>query len=87
MTTPTLETPRIMVVDDTPQNLEVLEAMLCEQDCEVFAMPNGTTALEAAVRLQPHLILLDIMMPGLDGYEVCTRLKADPGSRKFPFSS
>ena len=84
MTEPLVETPRIMIVDDTPQNLELLEAMLGEQGYEVFALPDGKMALQAAVRDQPHLILLDILMPGMDGYEVCTRLKADPRLKEIP---
>ncbi|MEI6783783.1 MAG: hybrid sensor histidine kinase/response regulator [Verrucomicrobiota bacterium] len=78
------ETPRIMIVDDTPQNLDLLETMLIKQGCEVFALPDGEMALQAAVRNPPHLILLDILMPGLDGYEVCTRLKADPQLKHIP---
>ena len=73
-----------MIVDDTPQNLELLEAMLSEQGYKVFALPDGEMALQAALREQPHLILLDILMPGLDGYEVCTRLKADPQLQEIP---
>ncbi len=80
----TSETSRIMIVDDTPQNLELLEAMLSEQGYKVFALPDGEMALQAALREQPHLILLDILMPGLDGYEVCTRLKADPQLQEIP---
>ena len=75
---------RILIVDDTPQNLQLLEALLREQGCQVFALPSGELALAAAARIQPDLILLDILMPGLDGYEVCARLKADPGTRDIP---
>ena len=78
MTERTRETPRILVVDDTPQNLQLLEAMLRDQGYRVFALPNGEMALKAVLKDQPDLILLDVLMPGLDGYEVCSRLKADP---------
>jgi DNA-binding response OmpR family regulator len=84
MTEPAPNPSRIMIVDDTPQNLQLLEAMLREQGCQVFALPNGEMALRAAARTLPDLILLDIMMPGMDGYEVCTRLKADPQTRDIP---
>lgn len=84
MTEPTCETPRILVVDDTPQNLQLLEAMLRGQGYRVFALPNGAMALKAAARDQPDLILLDILMPGLDGYEVCSRLKAEPQLADIP---
>jgi len=73
-----------MIVDDVPQNMALLEAMLRETGCEVFTLPDGEMALQAAVRDQPDLILLDILMPGLDGYEVCARLKADPRLKDIP---
>ena len=74
-----------MIVDDTPQNLQLLEAMLREQGYHVFALPNGEMALKAAAMDQPDIILLDILMPGgMDGYEVCARLKADPNLRDIP---
>ncbi len=77
-------TPRIMVVDDTPSNLHLLESMLRGQGYRVFALPNGEMALKAAALERPDLILLDILMPGLDGYEVCSRLKATPALREIP---
>ena len=78
-------TPRVMIVDDTPQNLQLLEAMLRDQGYRVFAMPSGEMAIKAAAMDQPDIILLDILMPGgMDGYEVCTRLKADPNLRDIP---
>jgi CheY-like chemotaxis protein len=73
-----------MIVDDAPQNLQLLETMLESQGCQVFAMPSGEMALKALARDQPHLILLDVLMPGLDGYEVCARLKADPQFKEIP---
>lgn len=84
MTEPTRERPRILVVDDTPQNLQLLEAMLRDQGYRVFALPSGAMALKAVLKDQPDLILLDILMPGLDGYEVCSRLKADPQLADIP---
>ncbi len=78
------ERPRIMIVDDAPQNLQLLESMLENQGCQVFAMPSGEMALKALDRDRPHLILLDVRMPGLDGYEVCARLKADPQFKEIP---
>jgi two-component system sensor histidine kinase/response regulator len=84
MTTPTQNPPRIMIVDDTPQNLHVLEAMLRDQGYQVFAMPGGELALRAAARDQPDLFLLDILMPGMNGYELCSRLKADPVLQDIP---
>ena len=78
------EAPRIMIVDDAPQNLELLEFMLLAQGYQVFALPNGEMALKAAAKTRPAMILLDILMPGLDGYEVCRRLKADPHLQDIP---
>jgi adenylate cyclase len=72
-----------MVVDDTPANVRVLEARLAREGYEVIAAHDGEQALRAAREQQPDLILLDIMMPKLDGIEVCRRLKDDPS---FPFT-
>jgi len=76
--------PRILVVDDVPENIEVLRGIL-RPDYQVLAALNGRRALEIAARdPQPDLILLDVMMPGLDGYEVCRRLKASPACAGIP---
>ena len=75
---------RILIVDDTPQNIDILQATLIEIDADLLIATNGTRALDLAQRLQPDLILLDVMMPGLDGFEVCTRLKADPRTADIP---
>jgi len=80
----TPEDARIMVVDDTPQNLRLLENLLTERGYRVFALPNGEMALRAAAKHMPDLILLDIDMPGLTGYEVCERLKRDPQLAEVP---
>ena len=77
--------PVILIVDDTPENLRVLGDMLEEEGYELLIATNGPDALETArTHPAPDLILLDIMMPGMDGYEVCGRLKADPETRKIP---
>ncbi|MBP0020116.1 MAG: response regulator [Cyanobacteria bacterium SBLK] len=68
----------ILVVDDTPENLSVLTQMLSEQNYEVRVAPNGKLALQSIRSKPPHLVLLDINMPGLNGYQVCETLKADP---------
>lgn len=67
----------IMIVDDNPANLKLLEDMLIGQGLEVRSFPRGRLALAAAAKCAPSLILLDITMPEMDGYEVCERLKAD----------
>ncbi len=74
----------IMVVDDIPENLKLLQELLDEQGYKVMAFPCGDRALQAAARHPPDLILLDIRMPEMDGYEVCRRLKADERLRDIP---
>ncbi|MCG8362437.1 MAG: response regulator [Pseudanabaenales cyanobacterium] len=74
----------ILIVDDTPDNLHLLSAMLTEQGYEVRAVTNGATALMGAQAQAPDLILLDIIMPGMDGYEVCQKLKANPLTQDTP---
>jgi signal transduction histidine kinase len=69
--------PCILVVDDEPYNIDLLEDIFSD-DYEVFSANSGIDALEIAARRKPDLILLDVMMPGIDGYEVCRRLKAKP---------
>ncbi len=74
----------ILVVDDTPDNLRLLSAMLTGQGYEVRKALNGKLALSACQMLLPDLILLDISMPGMDGYEVCQQLKASDRTRHVP---
>ncbi len=74
----------IMVVDDTPANLQLLEGLLRERGYHVRALPHGRLALAAAEAQPPDLILLDINMPDMNGYEVCERLKAHPQLKDIP---
>ena len=74
----------ILIVDDTSENLRLLSQMLAEQGYSVRAVPSGDRALESVRALPPDLILLDIRMPQMNGYEVCERLKADPGTSDIP---
>jgi two-component system cell cycle response regulator len=75
---------RVLVVDDVPANLKILEAKLTAEYFDVLMAPNGKVALELAVREQPDIILLDVMMPEMDGFEVCRRLKADGRTVHIP---
>ena len=76
--------PTVLVVDDTPDNLELMFGLLKDSH-RVIVANSGERALRLAqAELRPDLILLDIMMPGLDGYEVCRRLKAEPRTRDIP---
>lgn len=74
----------ILIVDDTLPNLRLLSTMLTEYDFEVRGVPNGALALTVARSSPPDLILLDINMPGMNGYEVCQQLKADPQTEAIP---
>ncbi|MBF0135050.1 MAG: SpoIIE family protein phosphatase [Magnetococcus sp. DMHC-1] len=79
-----MEKPRILVVDDVVDNLRILTILL-QNDYIVMAAKNGKKALDLAhAHPQPDLILLDVMMPGMDGFEVCRRLKEDPLTREIP---
>ncbi|MFI4913375.1 MAG: response regulator [Sedimentisphaeraceae bacterium JB056] len=66
---------RVMIVDDTPQNLKLLQNMLLRRGYDVYAIPNGRMALNAIEKIEPDIILLDINMPDIDGYEVCRSIK------------
>lgn len=75
--------PKILVVDDTLENRNVLRGLL-EAYATVYLAKNGEQAIKLANKRVPDLILLDIMMPGMDGYEVCKKLKADDATRDIP---
>lgn len=83
-TTPSDPQPDILIVDDTPENLHLLTRMLTKRGYKVRQAKSGMMALQTVAALPPDLILLDIMMPGMDGYEVCKRLKANPESAEIP---
>jgi two-component system sensor histidine kinase/response regulator len=74
----------IMIVDDTPANLKLLEHMLLRQGYEVRSFPLGRLALAAAIKKPPDLILLDVMMPEMNGYEVCQRMKSEGRLANIP---
>ena len=74
----------ILIVDDTPENLQVLSATLLDRGYKVRGVINGKMAIRSARAGSPDLILLDIKMPEMDGYEVCMQLKADPKTSEIP---
>ncbi len=79
-----VEKPTILVVDDTPENLSLMQALL-KDHYRVKGANNGERGLQIAMAdPPPDLILLDIMMPGMDGYEVCSHLKLEPHTRDIP---
>ncbi|TAJ64980.1 PleD family two-component system response regulator [Brevundimonas sp.] len=77
-------TARILVVDDVEANVRLLEAKLTLEYYEVMTAGDGAKALQIASDERPDIILLDVMMPGMDGFETCRRLKADPVTRHIP---
>lgn len=81
---PTASRGNILIVDDTPNNLRLLSSMLTQQGYEVRSAISGSVALMAVRTVHPDLILLDINMPKMGGYEVCERLKADEQIREIP---
>lgn len=76
--------PDILVVDDTPANLDLLTAMLGDRGYRVRVATNGPRALQAARASAPDLVMLDINMPGMHGYDVCRQLRADPVTAHVP---
>ena len=76
--------PLVLVVDDNKQNLELLLAYLEEVDCETASAVDGAEAMDAVRERQPDLILLDVMMPKMSGFEVCRRIKNDPKTTYIP---
>jgi two-component system, OmpR family, alkaline phosphatase synthesis response regulator PhoP len=73
--------PRVLIADDNPQGVELLEAYLSECDYDVATAADGEATLHKVQTWQPDVILLDIMMPKISGFEVCKRLRANPATR------
>ena len=79
-----MDTEKVLLVDDNPTNLQVLFQTLDGRGYNLLVAKDGETALSITRKALPDLILLDIMMPGIDGYEVCRQLKADPATKEIP---
>ena len=75
---------KILVVDDAPANVAVFSRLMTRLGYEVLTASDGESALQSVGRDRPDLVLLDVNMPGIDGFEVCRRLKADPATRLIP---
>jgi len=75
---------RILVVDDNPPNAELLEAYLKDSPWEIDLAFSGTQALEKVASFEPDIVLLDVMMPDISGFDVCRKLKGDPHTRDIP---
>jgi two-component system, OmpR family, alkaline phosphatase synthesis response regulator PhoP len=78
------KTPVILVVDDNQQNLELLQAYLEDMDCKTLPAHSGAETLEIIDADPPDLILLDVMMPKMSGFEVCRRIKSNPKTADIP---
>ena len=83
-TTPAAPSSRILIVDDTPANIQTLTATLKEKGYQISVALNGKQALDVLARVQPDLILLDVMMPEMDGFETCERIKASERWSQIP---
>src|SRR5256714_616383 len=79
-----MTTATILAVDDTPQNLRLLEALLGTDGYEVLTTTSGEEALRIVSERHPDLLLVDILMPGMDGYELCRRVRAGDKTRYLP---
>jgi PleD family two-component response regulator len=73
-----LAVARVLVMDDTPENINVLRGILQKERYRLFAASSGEAALKVAARIHPQIILMDVMMPGVNGFETCRRLKSIP---------
>ena len=78
------KTPTVLVVDDNQENLELLQAYLEDMDCLTIPAHDGLEALDIIATEAPDLILLDVMMPKMSGFEVCKRIKNDPKTSDIP---
>jgi CheY-like chemotaxis protein len=81
---PEVRDSTVLIADDNEQNVELMQAYLDEVGCRVLAAYDGEETLAAVAREKPDLILLDIMMPKLSGFEICRKLKADPATAGIP---
>ena len=75
-----MKTPRILIADDNAPNRELLESLLVKIDCETEFAVDGQDTINKVASFEPDLILLDVMMPKLNGFEVCRKIKSDPST-------
>ena len=80
----TVKQELILIVDDNPTNIQVLSDLLKEYGFKVLVAKDGESCLQRLEKIRPDLILLDVLMPGIDGFETCRRLKASPATREIP---
>jgi CheY-like chemotaxis protein len=82
--TPVPPSARILIVEDAPANIQALTATLKQKGYQISVATNGKQALEVLARVRPDLILLDVIMPEMDGFETCQRIKATEQWRQIP---
>ena len=80
----TINKPKILIVDDEIKNIKLLKAMLMSENYEIFENTSGEQALETVAAVKPDLILLDVMMPGINGFNVCRQLKQTDKTKIIP---
>ena len=78
-----LSAASILLVDDNAQNLELMAAFLEELPCTIQTASDGVQAIESIERMQPNLVILDVMMPRMSGFEVCQKIKSQPSTREI----
>jgi len=78
-----MEKSKILIADDNATNVELLEVYLADMDCQIAVAVDGRDTLEKVAQFQPDLILLDVMMPKISGFEVCKKLKSDPATKNI----
>jgi DNA-binding response OmpR family regulator len=78
---PSPDAPKIVIADDNDQNVELLEAYLSDFDCQIRTAHDGEQTLQVVEEFAPDLLLLDVMMPRLSGFEVCKKIRANPDSK------
>jgi CheY-like chemotaxis protein len=76
--------PRVLIVDDERKNRQLIEVMLGDEHYEIAMASSGEEALALIQARQPDLVLLDVMMPGMDGYQIAARIKGDPATARLP---
>ena len=79
-----MNVPSVLVIDDEPDNFDVIETLLNDRDYKLHYAASGQEAIDSLNLFEPDVILLDVMMPGIDGFETCQRLKANPATRDIP---
>jgi len=84
MTTKKEESTHILIVDDAPENIRLLGTVLQQEGYKINGAKEGLQALKIAAKVIPDLILLDVMMPEVDGFEICQRLKGNPATKDIP---